>query len=250
MTYIDRLNVFHQWCESNDLPVNAKLLYFNLLNVFNKAGWPRNLRVDTTRLMLMAGCQKDAAYRARGKLVEAGFITYKKGNKGSPSIYFLSGKTTVTATVTATESATVTATVTATQRERLKTKTKKEIFPPESPQGEAPPSADVESTGFEPALQEAFEQWLSYKRERREGYKPTGLRNLVTQIRNAAGEFGSGAVVSLIQQCMASGYKGIMFDRLKGQKRTDKQRPGGAAEKSYDIGELEKLSHLRLPDEL
>lgn len=95
----------------------------------------------------------------------------------------------------------------------------KDNIPPKSPQGDSLPAVGKEDTGFEPVLQQAFEQWLAYKRERRETYKPTGLQSLVTQIRNAAGEYGAGAVASLIQQSMASGYRGIVFDRLKGQKQ-------------------------------
>lgn len=124
MTYIDYLNRFNQWTESNDLPLYAVVLYYRLLDRFNRAGWPSSLRVDTLRLMLMAGCQKDAAYRARDRLVKAGFIRYEKGAKGKPTTYFLSEMLSFKTTETARETATETATVSATQRERNKTKTK------------------------------------------------------------------------------------------------------------------------------
>lgn len=131
LTYIDYLNRFNQWNESNDLPLYAVVLYYRLLDRFNRAGWPRNLRVDTLRLMLMAGCQKDAAYRARDKLAQAGFIRFEKGSKGKPTKYYLleiqSFKTTVSATVSPTEIATVSAT----QEKRHKTKT----YPPTPPEG-------------------------------------------------------------------------------------------------------------------
>lgn len=131
LTYIDYLNRFNQWNESNDLPLYAVVLYYRLLDRFNRAGWPRNLRVDTLRLMLMAGCQKDAAYRARDRLAQAGFIRFEKGSKGKPTKYSLaeiqSFKTTVSPTVSPTE----TATVSATQEKRHKTKT----FPPTPQEG-------------------------------------------------------------------------------------------------------------------
>lgn len=110
MTYIDRLNSFNRWLESNALPGNAQLMYFKLLNVFNRAGWPESVQIDTMRLVQLTGCQKDTAYRARDKLAESGFISFKKGNKGKPTTYFLSEKSTEYATVNATESATVCAT--------------------------------------------------------------------------------------------------------------------------------------------
>lgn len=135
-------------------------------------------------------------------------------------------------------------------RNPIQSESESESIPPKSPQGEPLPSVNMESTGFDPGLQEAFEQWLSYKRERREGYKPTGLRNLIAQIRSAAGKYGSSTVVSLIQQCMASGYKGIMFDRLKDQRGNNRPAPVSADNRSYDMGELEQLAELRLPDRL
>lgn len=75
-----------------------------------------------------------------------------------------------------------------------------------------PPLPD---TSFGPELQSAFERWLSYKKERREGYKPTGLNALVTQIKNNAATYGEHDVIQLIETSMASGWKGIAFDRLK-----------------------------------
>ena len=106
MTYIDRLNNFNRWLESNSLPANSQLMYFKLLGVFNRAGLPRSVQVDTLRLMQLTCCRKDAAYRARDKLVESGFISFCRGGKGNPSRYFLSEKTTVYATTNAPSNAT------------------------------------------------------------------------------------------------------------------------------------------------
>lgn len=75
--------------------------------------------------------------------------------------------------------------------------------------------------GASPQLQTAFDEWLAYKEERKEGYKPTGLKALETEVMNNAGKYGDEAVASLIRACMASGWKGIIFDRLR-------ERPGGA----------------------
>lgn len=67
---------------------------------------------------------------------------------------------------------------------------------------------------FGEELQKAFDDWLEYKRERREGYKPTGLKALESEIRNNAAVHGEGEVAKLIRSCMAAGWKGIAFDRL------------------------------------
>lgn len=90
MTYIDYLNNFNRWIENNHLTLPAQVLYFRLLNVFNRAGWPEWVPVDTIRLQVMTnGLSKPAAYRARDELVKAGFIRYQQGKKGYPSKYEL-----------------------------------------------------------------------------------------------------------------------------------------------------------------
>ena len=79
-------------------------------------------------------------------------------------------------------------------------------------------------TPFTGKLQVAFEDWVSYKKERRDPYKETGLKNLIGQIRNAADQYGDNAVEGIIRESMASGYKGIMFDRLKKQAVTTQRK--------------------------
>ena len=81
---------------------------------------------------------------------------------------------------------------------------------PDNAQG----APELEKCGFSPALRAAVEDWLAYKRERREAYKPTGLKALLTQISSAASAHGDAAVIGVIRQSMSSGYKGITFDRL------------------------------------
>ena len=70
-----------------------------------------------------------------------------------------------------------------------------------------------------PVLRKAVGDWLAYKRERREAYKPTGLKSLMTQIERACALHGPDAVAELIHDCMASGYRGITFDRLERRSR-------------------------------
>lgn len=73
----------------------------------------------------------------------------------------------------------------------------------------------VSDYGFSPELEAAVTDWLAYKQERREAYKPTGLKSLLTQIKKAAAEYGDAAVIEIIRQSMSVNYMGIVFDRLK-----------------------------------
>ena len=75
-------------------------------------------------------------------------------------------------------------------------------------------------TPFEGELKQTVADWLAYKKEKRQPYKPTGLKSLVTQIRKAADKYGDEAVIGVIRDSMGSNYQGIMFDRLKKQPRS------------------------------
>jgi predicted transcriptional regulator len=80
-----------------------------------------------------------------------------------------------------------------------------------------PPIIPLEN--FSPLLTEKIQEWLTYKKERNQNYKPTGLKSLLAQIKNNADKYGDEAVAEVITSSMASNYQGIVFDRLKQQTR-------------------------------
>ena len=82
----------------------------------------------------------------------------------------------------------------------------------------------VRERGFCPELEEAVLSWLRYKRERREGYKPTGLAKLLTQIEHEARDYGVAAVVDVMGKSMSVNYQGIIWDWLR--------RPGAGMDKA------------------
>lgn len=211
MSYMEILNDFHRWLRANYLPGNARLLYYSLLAVFNEAGWPESIQVDNYRLMSMIDVRTErVAISARDKLVDLGFIRYSRGKKGCPNTYFITRNTVEKVSQFDSESGSVPGSVSVSQfdsqlcshiKTKTKTKTKKE--------SSLPPSAD-----FGTELQLALSDWLAYKQEKRQGYKPTGLRSLVTQVRKHAEQYGEDAVARLIRDCMASNWQGIIWDKL------------------------------------
>lgn len=66
-------------------------------------------------------------------------------------------------------------------------------------------------------LQDKMEEWIKYKTERKEPYKEQGMKSLLRQVENNYLTYGSAAVCDLIDQSMSSGWKGIIFDKLKQQ---------------------------------
>lgn len=66
----------------------------------------------------------------------------------------------------------------------------------------------------------AIDEWLQYKKERREAYKPTGLKAFLTTIRKAIDQNGKQSVIEAIHTSMANGWKGLFFKPATGSPGT------------------------------
>lgn len=64
-------------------------------------------------------------------------------------------------------------------------------------------------------LKDIIISWLDYKLERKENYKEKGFKSLLTQIKNNVDKYSEEQVIEVINECMASNYAGIIFDKLK-----------------------------------
>ena len=101
-------------------------------------------------------------------------------------------------------------------------------------------------------LREKVEKWLKYKTERKEYYKETGFKSLLTQIQNNVNKYGEDKVIELIEDSMANNYKGIIFDKLKKQKQVERKAPewvGKKIEEKYLDDEQEALMEKLLRGE-
>lgn len=107
-------------------------------------------------------------------------------------------------------------------------------------------NADFSNHDFSDSAQTKITEWLTYKKERREPYKPTGLNNLLTQIENNISTHGEQRVIDLISECMAAGYKGIIWDKLKKtQYKQDKPaRRDNFTQHNYDDDFYDKLQKM------
>ena len=81
-------------------------------------------------------------------------------------------------------------------------------------------SSMIEERAFPTDLDLAVKDWVKYKTERREAYKETGLRNLLSEIENRVAQHGSQPVIDVIRLSMSNGWKGIIWDRISERKKT------------------------------
>lgn len=66
-----------------------------------------------------------------------------------------------------------------------------------------------------PALTEKLREWFQYKTQRKESYTEVGMKSLLRKVENNQITYGEQAVIEQIDDSMANGWKGIIFDRLK-----------------------------------
>jgi hypothetical protein len=84
-------------------------------------------------------------------------------------------------------------------------------------------SAEAEKQGFSEDVCDAVKLWLQYKHERKDNYKPAGLTGLFAQVRKHVETHGSELVIDSIKDSIASNYKGIIWENIRGTPK--KQMP-------------------------
>lgn len=90
VSYLDYLNAFERWLETNYLPGLAQLLYYKILGLFNRAGWCEWVTVDNYRLMTLTQISSEKSLiKYRDMLIESNLLEYQKGKKGKPNKYKL-----------------------------------------------------------------------------------------------------------------------------------------------------------------
>ena len=63
-------------------------------------------------------------------------------------------------------------------------------------------------------MQAKLTDWLEYKKERKESYKPTGLSAFLSGVKNRLEKHEEADIIALIGECMANNWKGIIWDKL------------------------------------
>ena len=90
MNYIAEINGFERWLETHSLPTLSQLLWYKLVYLSSRAGWPEWMQVDNRRLMVSLQIAREASLtESRDRLVNAGLVEYQKGRKGIPGRYRL-----------------------------------------------------------------------------------------------------------------------------------------------------------------
>lgn len=87
MNYLAEINAFYEWIEIHPQNSTTVALWFALMAVCNKAGWPDRFPCARSVLLKKAGCKADAFYTARITLDGAGLISYEERRGRAATIY-------------------------------------------------------------------------------------------------------------------------------------------------------------------
>lgn len=87
------------------------------------------------------------------------------------------------------------------------------------PRGRETPNDIIDNSDLDEVTKQNVKTWVSYKQEQfRFKYKPTGLKALITEIKNKEPTLGAEGIERAINLSMAKGYKGIIWDLVNGQQ--------------------------------
>ena len=89
MRYISEINGFWGRLPAEPLSVNAVALWFALMHLANRAGWPQYFTASRSCLAGMLSVSFDTVERARAELVAAGLLRYLPQPGRTPPRYSL-----------------------------------------------------------------------------------------------------------------------------------------------------------------
>ena len=229
MDYFKQLNAFYSQLEYNPVSATAISLWQALMHIANKTRWLEYFTVANKTLELKAGLEISSLQRARNELVQKDLLIYKKGTSRTvhatyklPILYEqvgeqVEGQVVHIEQVGEQVNAQVGEQVNA-HSSKHKTKDIKHKTNNKTPNAASLLMGEFANRSFSKPVEDTITDWVNYKHEKRQDYKPTGLRSLLTQIQNKLAEYTEEQVVFAISESMACNYQGIIWDKIKGEK--------------------------------
>ena len=100
---------------------------------------------------------------------------------------------------------------------------------------------DLETLGVVRKVAEKLSEWITSRHEQGDPITETGLKSLVSIAKDKITKHGADAVAQLITECMASGYKGIVWDRLEKARSGTPKKAWQPEERTSAYGDMDEL---------
>lgn len=108
--------------------------------------------------------------------------------------------------------------------------------------------SDFNNLNNDETIKNKIIDWLEYKQERKEPYTERGLKSLLVRIDRATSLYGVERIIDLIDECMGSMYKGIIFEKLE-KKELSSSKQSKREENKAALNEL-KAKYMRTQNDL
>ena len=89
MNYIREINAFMDWLETNPLEATTQTLWFHIMAIANKSGWPEWFAIANLTLMARANISENTLIKHRNYLIQKGRIQYINQGKQKAGKYKL-----------------------------------------------------------------------------------------------------------------------------------------------------------------
>ena len=230
MSYIDLINGFERVCESEALPAASQLLWYKLIYLSNRRGWPEWVQVDNMRLMSVTGIKDEKTLiRSRNKLIELGLFEYKPGKKGCPGKYRIKEET-FTGIFPVNMPVNMPVKTPDIIRYKTKTKTKKSI------------SKDIQEkdqvmTG-DAELDDAFCTFIDYRAEIGKPMTDRAVHLALNKLMELSDT--TQGRIAVINQSIERGWTGLFPVKEPAAKKKPGNKFGNFHQRDYDYSDMEK----------
>lgn len=89
MNYIAEMNAFMNWLDTNPLDATTQALWFHIMAIANKSGWPKDFTIANLTLMAKINVSENTLNKHRNILIQKGRIEYKNQGKQKAGKYRL-----------------------------------------------------------------------------------------------------------------------------------------------------------------
>lgn len=210
-TYYDFIRAFDNQLSEYGMTYSEQLLFHTLLMINNRKHWVNWFHCTDVYLTDFMGIGTTAMKNARNKLKQNGMIDFVTSKQRGTSTkyhvcdefctYSINIQTNYKQTTNLTTNDLQTNYKPDTNKDiRRKTKDKRHITP---------------IIPFAGILGDKVSEWLQYKQERGQKYKPTGLNRLFKTIQGEVDKHGEAFVLSAIDKSIVNNWQGLFFDSNK-----------------------------------
>ncbi|MDL2319834.1 hypothetical protein LJC45_01735 [Alistipes sp. OttesenSCG-928-B03] len=89
INYLMEIRLFYDRLEVHPLPPTVISLWFAMMHIANKSGWPEEISIPVSTLEVKSGLERRGVYRARSMLRDAGLVSFRERAGNQCAVYRL-----------------------------------------------------------------------------------------------------------------------------------------------------------------